>query len=225
MTHLPPVPALVLLDLDDATPVPWTSSRDDANASALEPLFPASAPGRAVTAAQLDALLASARHEGFLAGVENGRRAAETTREARVAEALAQLAAATAASVRAAEGVMEGAAQAVADAVLAALRSALPSLAASLGAAEAAHFAGRIAEALREEMRIEIAVAPDLVEPVAARLAAHPRVAVVADGRLAPGDVTVEWKDGIAEHRAITARMLVLEALAVLAAPDKQAQE
>lgn len=222
MKPQPVTSALLLLDLDQAEALPWTEPADEAvswtavpqedTAARLAPLFPQRAP-RVPTPDPLPALLEAARQEGFREGEQAGRLAAEAAREASVAATVAAIAAALEDSAASAAAVMEGAADALAQAILTALTTALPSLAGRFGAAEAVQFAEAILPGVAEDLRLDIVVAPDIVELVAARFAGETRVAVAADASLAPGDVRLRWRDGLAERRAAGAVKAVLRTL------------
>ncbi|TCZ57981.1 FliH/SctL family protein [Roseicella aquatilis] len=213
MSRLTHGQALHLLDLEEAEVVPWTEPAAE-EAGRLVPLF-AGPPGQACVQAAMPpdpvpALLEAARQEGFSAGEAAGRMAAETDREARAGAAMEAIGAALAGAAAEAHAVLDAAAEAVARMSVAALSAALPTLAARLAEAEVVEFTASLVPALAPDLRVELLVPEDLEPVIAERFAAQPRIEVIGEPGLAPGDATLRWRDGMAERRAALAREAVL---------------
>jgi flagellar assembly protein FliH len=162
----------------------------------------------------LPLLLAAARREGFEEGLAQGLDDARMGEEARIAMTLQAMQATLGDARVALQAQAAETAEAIAAAALAALTAALPSLADRLGEAETLRFAAGLLPLLAEEAELTLHVAPPLLDAIAARLAAHRRLEVLADPALAPGDARLAWRGGQAERQGVAAR----EAIAALLA-------
>ena len=70
---------------------------------------------------------------------------------------------------------------------------------------------------------MELRITTDLQPEIAAQLAAQPRITVIGDDSLLPGDAMLRWRDGSAERRAAWARDAVIGTIdAFLAGPAKR---
>ena len=79
---------------------------------------------------------------------------------------------------------------------------------------EALRFVAGLLPSLATEPGVVLRVAPDLQAALATHFAREPRIEVLADAGLAPGDVKVAWRGGEAERRQQAAQAAVIETFA-----------
>lgn len=180
--------------------------------------------------AELDAAVAAARAEGRAEGEAHGRAAAEREIEATLAAALSAIAErmeTLVAERRTADAGLEREAVRVARAAAARV---LPDLARRHGLEELAAMVRDCLAELTEEPRVVVRVADALLDPLRARLDREPGVqsfaghlVLLADDRLGPGDLKVEWADGGAVRDGAALMRAVDTALARAAADEDAA--
>lgn len=160
-------------------------------------------------------LVAAARAEGHALGVAEGRRQQAETESAQVAAALAAVAAAMQGAVAAASAAVDEASGALARLLMAALDAALPAASARLATETATLLAAALKPALDEIEGLRLRVAPGLGEACAAAIG-DPRIEVVEDAALAPGDARATWRGGAATMELARQREKVAEVLRTL---------
>jgi len=175
------VGTLVVPDFDAPPPPPEPDAASLAAATAAA----------AARAGELEA----ARQAGHAAGYAEGAAATAAAREAAEAVALQAIAAALGDARGAALAATEEAASALARLLLAALDAALPAAAARLAPETAADLVAALAPLLEANHGVVVRVGPGCAEAAAARIA-DPRVDLVEDPALTPGDATATWRGG-----------------------------
>ena len=219
-----------MFDLDFDAPARPRAVRAEPMAAEPEPVVedePAPPPPT-FTEEDLQVVREAAFAEGLHAGHAEAAQSAQqllADATARVADALAQLGAAQAQSADEAKAVATRVAMAV-------LRKVLPAACEAHAFDEVVRMVESCFAQVLDEPRIIVRVAPDLVEPVRARLEADAgrhgfegRVVVQPDPRLPPGDGRVEWTDGGADRDQ--ARLIADIEQAVdrcLAPPERRAE-
>lgn len=147
--------------------------------------------------------LAAAREAGRQEGEQAGRAAVLAEQSARTAEALTAIAQQLRDAQDAALAAAETNATAFADVVIQTLGTAFPTLADRYGADEIRRVIDLVRTALEHSVDPEIRVHPSLADVVAqavAPLRRPPRI--LPDAAIAPGDITIDWKDGGAARAA-----------------------
>lgn len=200
---------------------------DDGRTAETEPAEPEPAPEPTYGQADLEAAVAAARDEGRAEGETRARAAAEQAIETALSQALADIADGLkilVAERRAADTALQREAVRVARA---AAGRVLPELARRHGLDELAAVVRDCLADLSEEPRVVVRVADALLDPLRARLDREPSVqgfaghlVLLADERLGPGDLRVEWADGGAERDGAALLRAVDAALARAASDD-----
>ncbi|GGC56783.1 hypothetical protein GCM10011504_38930 [Siccirubricoccus deserti] len=184
----------------DAPPPPDTEAAAAAAAAAL------------AAAAAEAARLEEARATSHAAGEAAGLAAAAASLAARETAALEAIAAALAGQDAALAAAAEASATALAGLLLQALDSALPAAAARLAPECVAPFAAALAPLLAEATAVTLHVATGFGAATAERIA-DPRLTIVEDAALPPGDARAAWRGGgatlsLAARRRAVAAML-----------------
>jgi len=183
----------------------------DAPPPPTEPDAAALAAAAAAAAARV-AELEAARAAGHAAGYAEAAAAAAQSREAADAAALQAIAAALQDARQAALAATEAAATAVARLLLAALDAALPAASAHLAPETTAQLVAVLAPLLEANHGVVVRVAPGCGDAAIARIG-DPRVDILEDPALAPGDATASWRGGgavtaLADRRGAVAAIL-----------------
>jgi len=151
--------------------------------------------------------VAKARDDGFAAGKEAGRKAAEELIERDVAQALTHVTQQLADLGTAQSDSIERRGREAVEAALAIIRKLFPSLAEKHGMVEIETIIGECLTRLRGEPRVVIRVADALLDAVneratalAAKAGFEGKLVLIAQDDLQAGDVRVEWADGGAER-------------------------
>jgi len=168
----------------------------------------ATAAADAARVAELEA----ARATGHAAGHAAAAAEAARSREAAEVATLQAIAAALLDARQAALAAAEAAASAVARLLLAALDAALPAAAAQLAPETTAQLVTVLAPLLESNHGVVVRVAPGCGEAAIARIG-DPRVDVLEDPALMPGDATATWRGGgavtsLAHRRGAVAAIL-----------------
>ncbi len=155
-----------------------------------------------------EAAFAAGRAEGHAAGLAE----AAEQQSAQCAAALAVIAASLSRAEAESQAVTEQGLAALARLVLGMLDAALPRLAARESEA-ALLLARRLAPALASLGPVRLRIAPALAESLAAAIG-DPRIALVPDATVAPGDARAEWQGGEAAMDLAERRRAIRAALA-----------
>jgi flagellar biosynthesis/type III secretory pathway protein FliH len=165
--------------------------------------------------AELEGAKSAAWQAGYDAAIEAATAADEAVARAAIAAIAAQLDAAR----DAASLLVEPCAEAIARLLLDSLRIALPALCAQHGEAELRAVIRVVLPALVQEPAITARVHPRLAATVAAELEhldpeLAPRIRIVTDATMRPGDARIHWRNGSATRDTAALWNQVAEALA-----------
>lgn len=158
--------------------------------------------------------LVRVQDEAFAAGRGTALDEAARSDGRLIAETLQAIAAAVADIERQASERIERLAEETAWLVLNALEALFPELNGQFGPREAAAAVGSLLPLLADERELIVSVGPAALDLIAGGMTAEsPRVRVVADAALLPGDVRVLWQHGSAMRDGVTMLRAVLAAI------------